>query len=414
MSRLGLLGLLCVCIVTACDSSTPDSPDAEPPDSGTTLDAGSDSGTDAGSMSDGGTDAGSPQDAGADAGVIPDGGATESLCSTLPFPAPCEEPQAGTLVTSVSDWGRPGTYSVTEEKVTNPHPVARGQVVTYRPTGQDSVPVLFFSHAFGATDSDLYVEMFRMLASQGYAVVFVPYPLTPDTTRPNEARYDCLWQGFQAAVAQQQGRFDLTRVGFFGHSYGGGATPEMARRGFVEQGWGSRGRFIFSMAPWYTWGRDYQTLPTDVRAVIQVYADDDVNDHAIAVDIWNRLPSGMERAWHNVVSDACGCGLNATHTVPMSRAALTGNPENVLNAHDREAVWRRVHALAVYAFTGDTAARAVAYGTDTSMGHWVACGGRPVRPLVRSSAEPRPSPCHAYKYPWSARCQYVDPGDTCQ
>ncbi|MCP3098826.1 hypothetical protein LZ198_08050 [Myxococcus sp. K15C18031901] len=411
MSRTVLVCLLGVLLSTACASSSEPDPEA-PPDSGAESDAGlPDSGeTDASTP-----DAGDTPDAGAsDAGSEPDGGANESLCAAAPFPTPCEEPVPGTLVQAVSDWGTPGPYAVIEEKVANPHPVARGQVITYRPGGLEGVPVLFFSHAFGATDADLYVELFRMLASQGHAVVFVPYPLTPDVTAPNEARYDCLWQGFLAAVAQQQGRFDLTRVGFFGHSYGGGATPEMARRGFVERGWGSRGRFFFSLAPWYSWGHDYESLPQDVRAVIQVYADDDVNDHRTAVeDIWNHLPSGMERAWLTVVSDACGCGLNATHTVPMTRVGLSGNPQNVLNSHDRQAVWRPLHALATYAFTGSTAARDVAFGTDARLGNWNGCGGRAVRPLRASRSAPLSTPCHTYKYSQAARCQYADPGTAC-
>ncbi|MCY0999034.1 hypothetical protein OWM54_17990 [Myxococcus sp. MISCRS1] len=408
MSRLRLLALLGVSLVSACSSSADGS---EGPPSDEVVLTGPDAGLpeDGGLPADGGTSVGPTADAGTEGEDI-----TAGVCSTLPFPTPCVEPQPGTLVTAVSDWGVPGPHAVTVERVANPHPVARGQVITYRPTGLTTVPVLFFSHAFGATDADLYAELFQMLASQGYAVVFVPYPLTPDVERPNEARYDCLWQGFLAAVAQQQGRFDLTRVGFFGHSYGGAATPDMARRGFVDRGWGSNGRFLFSMAPWYSWGRDYATLPPDVRAVIQVYADDEVNDHATAVqDLWNKLPTGLERAWHTVVSDACGCGLNATHTVPMSRASLTQNPENVLNSQDRQAVWRPLHALAVYAFTGDTAARDVAFGTDRSQGSWLACRGRQVRPLLASRAVPLPTACHAYTYPYADRCQYADPGTPC-
>lgn len=287
--------------------------------------------------------------------------------------------------------------------------MAPRDVAIYRPSGQTNVPVLFFSHAFGATDPRMYDDLFRMLASNGYAVVQVAYPIVAPKAHGNADRYDCLWQGFQAAVAREGAVFDLTRVGFFGHSYGGGATPEMARRGFVEKGWGSAGRFFFSMAPWYGWGTQLDTLPLDVKVAVQVYADDDVNDHQIAIrDVWNQLPAGLERVWMTVRSDACGCGLNATHVVPISFTGLSGNPESVLNAQDRWAVWRRLHAMAVYAFTQNPSAKQVVFGSDVDMGHWFGCDGRAVRPMEVSLTTPLPAPCRAYMYPLSAREAYAD------
>jgi hypothetical protein len=187
----------------------------------------------------------------------------------------------------------------------------------------------------------------------------------------------------------------------------------MARRGFVEKGWGSAGRFMFMMAPWYSWGQNYQSLPTDVRTVVQVYADDDKNDHEIAVnDIWNKLPAGIERSWILVRSDACQCGLNAPHTLPMTDNASLPNPENVTNGYDTWGVWRRIHALASYAFAGDTAARPVAFGTESSMGAWLGCGGRNVRPL-ESGTTPITTTCQPFLYTASARCDNADPGTAC-
>ncbi|PZR05270.1 MAG: hypothetical protein DI536_32620 [Archangium gephyra] len=168
------------------------------------------------------------------------------------------------------------------ETLANPRPTNAGDITIFRPTGLTNVPVIFFSHAFGATNPDSYRDLFEVLASNGYAVVHVPYPLRPPGNTPVDERYQVLWTGFVTARAHDTTTFDMTRVGFVGHSFGGGATPELARRGYVDQTWGSNGRFMFIMAPWYSWGTGYDTLPADTRTVIQVYADDEANDPVIA------------------------------------------------------------------------------------------------------------------------------------
>ncbi len=360
-------------------------------DSSTEVDASTDSST------DGSADAASPP-----------------ACASLPLPPPCGS--AATVPASGSTYGTTGGRNVSVETLDNPHPKApRGSKISvFLPDGLPAkVPVLFFSHAFGATDPKSYETLFRMLASNGYAVVHVPYPTSP-ITNSNADRYECLWAGFTEAVDKFPRRLDATRAGFVGHSFGGGATAEMARRGFVEEGWGSNGRLMFIMAPWFSWGSGYETMPSDVRTVIQTYAEEAINDPQIAVDdIWNKLPANTERSWILIRSDACGaCGLNATHTQPMTAQTLVPNPETVVNAIDTGGIWNRIHALAAYAFDKQISAKPIAFGTDTSMGNWAGCGGRAVRRL-ESATTPILSPCATYQYPASKRCESADPGFPC-
>lgn len=389
------LAMTCsVAILAACSSSDPDasfatdaaSPDSEVSDSPPLED---------GSVS---TDAG---DSGDNVVSFP-------ACGKNPFPDNCNV--LATTEPRVGDFGRPGPFGVDIATVPNPRAGAPLPVSVYAPAGQTSVPVVFFSHAFGATKVAAYEELLRRLASNGIAGVYVPYQTLKAT---NRERYEQLWEGFVAATTAYAGKFDLTRVGFVGHSFGGGATPEMARRGFVEQGWGSQGRFMFIMAPWYSWGSGYDTIPTDVRTVVQVYADDEANDHVIAVkDIWNKLPSTMERGWLMIRSDACRCGLTATHTVPASASQADTTPNSKLDGYDIWGVHRRILALATYSFTKDVAARKIAYGEDTNMGRWLGCGGRSVRPLEASSS-PITAACQSQIYPYSKRCDNADPGVAC-
>ena len=341
-----------------------------------------------------------------------DAAAAAPACAATPLSTPCT--LAATTAPPDGSFGTMGPMQVTVETMTNPHTTAPGPISIYRPTGRSGVPVLFFAHAFGATDPKSYEVWFQLLASNGYAVVHVPYPDLPPVTQKNADRYQCLWDGFLAAATKYAATFDLTRVGFFGHSFGGGATPEMARRGFVGQGWGGAGRFMFIMAPWYSWGSGYDTIPSDVRTVIEVYADDNKNDHQIAVsDIWNKLPAGIERSWLMLRTDVCQCGLNAQHVLPTTQSPMLANPEAVVNGYDAWGVWRRLGALAAYALGGDVSARAIAYGTDTAMGSWLGCGGRSVRPLESSMTTPITATCQPFMYLQSARCANADPGVSC-
>ncbi len=330
----------------------------------------------------------------------------------------CQEGTTPSGIAPPMDYGAPGSYAVAEATFANPldtiGPPNPGDITVFTPVGETDVPVIFFSHAFAAINVNLYRPLLEMLASHGFAVVFVPYPIGGGADG-NETKYAWLDAGFVEAAAQFPTVFDLTRVGFVGHSFGAGATPEMARLGIVERGWGSAARFMFIIAPWYSWGTGYDTLPTDMLTIVQVYADDDVNDHEIAAqDIWDALPAAMPKQWQVVRSDTCTCALTAGHSVPGCGAG-TVNPEagGTLNAHDRWAVWRRMHAAAAYALLSDAAASDVALGVDRYLGHWVGCeDDRDVTPLEVSAA-PAPTACQPYMYDYAARCDNADVGYPC-
>lgn len=289
------------------------------------------------------------------------------------------------------------------------------KVTVYLPEDVASAPVVFFSHAFGAREASQYDATFRVLASQGIAVVQVPYSTaTPgvDGRASFIERYDELFDGFLLATAspQTRDRLDLTKVGFAGHSFGGGAAPELARRGFVERGWGSQGRFFFSMAPWYSWGTGYDTIPADTKMVVQVYQQDVTNSHCVSAGFWDQLPAAAEKRWQVVHPDVCGaCALPAAHSVPFTGDGLKPNEDNGL---DVWAVRRRIHALAAYAFDKNMSARAIGLGDDTNMGAWLGCGGRAVAPLVTTTA-PTDSGCDAQsQFRCDCRDEY-EAGEAC-
>ena len=305
------------------------------------------------------------------------------------------------------DYGSIGQFTVTRQTIQPVLPNTPDVISVFLPsnaTAQNKVPVIFFAHGFGGTDYRFYEGLINQLASNGYAVVFSPYDsglFTSDHTQ----RYNQLWSGFQLAVQNYGTVLDTTRVGFAGHSYGAGATAEMARRGF-GQGWGSNGIFLFPMAAWYSWGtNDFSAIPASAKLIVQIYWDDETNEHLIAQnDVWNRLPQITERKWQILRSSKCFCNLPVGHSVPVTNGL--GQTDAAIDALDYWGVWRRLHALAAYTFTGNQAAKNIAFGTDTAMGKWKSCALHPVTPL-ESVNTPVVNPNQNPSFRWSAKCVYA-------
>lgn len=439
-----LATLLLAVALAACGTSAPPPSfpedagplDAALPDAGAGSDAsGIDVPADASTPEDSGPGAQPDAAAGLDAASAPDAGAPDGSAGPTCAPRPFVEDDH-----LLEHYSHPVKYGVkgplqlvVDSSVVNPE-WPDHHVTVFRPEGTAAYPVLFYSHPYGGSDPESQRELFERLASNGYNLVFVPYQASGGRLK----QYATLWRGFLEAVAAFGDKFDLTRVGFVGHSFGGGATPELARRAFgapTENGltaaWGSAGRMMFIMAPWFSYPNlanptadndHFHQLPVDVKTVVQVYGDDDVNDHQIAVhDIWEKLPPGLaEKGWMLVESDSCdGFQLNAGHTTPATYNTAAGGPGTGNNAHDEWATARRIHALADYAFTGSAVARALAFPATSegvSLGHWVGhCGDRPVAPL-KAGAAPIVSACSGlggmvFGYSPAAHCKWSATGE---
>lgn len=304
------------------------------------------------------------------------------------------------------EYGGFGQFTVARQTITNPDPSAPAPVSVFIPnnaTAQNRVPVVFFAHGFGGTNYQFYETLMRQLASNGYIVVFAPYTANLFATHPT--RYNQMWNGFVAAVAQNQAIMDTTKVGFAGHSYGAGATPEMARRA-VAQGWGANGLFMFIMAPWYNWGVNMEQIPATTKMVVQVYWDDETNQHLIGQnDVWNRLPQIAERKWQVIRASQTYCSLNAGHSLPVTDGL--GQTVAVTDGYDAWGVWRRLHALVDYTFTNNQTAKTVAFGADSKMGNWRGIFRvRQIAPLESTDA-PVVNSQSSPSFLWSQKCTYA-------
>lgn len=299
-------------------------------------------------------------------------------------------------------FGGPGSYVVITE--TFPSPDWPGHVVTVlRPDGAVGPrPTWFFAHGFGGTDPALYGELLTHLASHGEVVVFSPYPTELLRVSDN---YTTMYDGFTAAAARYPGVIDTTRVGFAGHSYGGGAVPAIALRAIRERGWGANGVALLMLAPWYTYfvsDADLAAFQPGTQAVVETYEDDTMNDHRMAIDIFNHLGvAAADKDFLRLRSDRIdGYNYTASHLVPTG----ANNPRNgsAFDALDAWGVLRIAQALGASAWTNDPAARAIALGhgaaEQVQMG--VTAGGRALRPMVETSAPVPLYPSSRYVQRW--------------
>lgn len=295
-----------------------------------------------------------------------------------PSAAAAAEACANVLPPLQDTYGADGPHALQQASVANPA-FPRREVQVFLPQGLvGKAPVIFLAHGYGPGRWSFYGDLIRHWSSRGYAVVFSSYPLL---LASHAQRYDSLWQGDLAAARQFAERLDLSRVGFVGHSYGGGAVPALAYRGIIEQGWGTRGAFLVELAPWYvlqTTPSQWQQWPTQVLQLLEVYSDDTINDPRMAIDLYAH--SGIKRQWYfEVLGGQAGCGDSADHSTPARSQALRLK---------QYAVFAPLDALAAAAFEGDPAALSAL----TQMGQR--------RPLQRQTA-PRPArPESAYRFAW--------------
>jgi acetyl esterase/lipase len=281
-----------------------------------------------------------------------------------------------------SGYGADGPYKIETRALANPGD-ANDRMTIYSPQGAPGPrPVIFFGHGFGPGRTETYADIIRHMVSKGYIVVFSTYPMRGVTI---DQRYDSLWQGFEAAAAQSGAQMDLSRVAFVGHSFGAGAVPAMAYKGLVEKGWGKNGAFLMELAPWYSYqitNAKIAALPARAVQFIEVYDNDEVNDHRMAIDLY-KTSHATDRFYFLVQSNEA-CSFTANHATP-------GRNEAVLQK--QYAVSRPFDALADWVFSGNAAGRAVL----SKMGE----ANPGYQPLRRSDAPTPDHPEGFYRSPWT-------------
>ena len=278
-----------------------------------------------------------------------------------------------------SGYGANGTFTVTDEKF--PSPLYDNENVhVFRPAGATApLPVIFFAPGFANNDPKEYEALINHIVSRGFALVYAPFQIVSGDITLHKKRYDTIFAGFEEAVKRYGSSFDLTRVGYVGHSYGASAILSLCFRG-LDPGWGRDGLFLYVMAPWYYYEMSlaqFVNFPQHAKVIVEVFEQDGVCDHRIAREIFERinLPASEKDFIMLMREERLGYKLEADHGTPSGSGQ---------DAHDYYGVYRLLDALADCSITGAAEARRVALGGGSAeqryMGLWP--DGNPVRELV--------------------------------
>lgn len=258
-----------------------------------------------------------------------------------------------------SGYGSDGSHTIGIISFANPYYPAKNIEIYYPSDIIAKVPTIFYSHAFGGNVSSNISGMLNFVAKKGYAIVYVPYQTTGITIYD---RYDNLLNGFRKAARDYPAIVDTTKVGFLGHSFGGGASFGNAYKCFTQNNWGQNGRFIYALAQWYSYNisqTELQSFPANTKLLTEIFNDDVTNDHRLAIDIYNNINiSPTEKDFILLKSDTIGGYIYlADHVVPNTSAAF--------DALDYYAYYRLLDALCDYTFNGSLAGKDVALGNGS-------------------------------------------------
>lgn len=258
-----------------------------------------------------------------------------------------------------SGYGADGSHTVGMVSFVNPNYPAKNIEIYYPADISTKVPTIFYSHAYGGNISANISGVLNFVAMKGYAIVFVPYQTVGVTVND---RYTNLLEGFRQAARSYPNIIDTTKVGFVGHSFGGGASFGNAYKCFTENNWGQSGRFIYALAQWYTYNitqAQLQAFPANTKLLTEIFDDDVTNDHRMAIDIFSNISiPASEKDFILLKSDTVSGNIYvADHVVPNTAAAF--------NAFDYYAYYRLLDALCDYTFNGNLAGKDVALGNGS-------------------------------------------------
>lgn len=261
----------------------------------------------------------------------------------------------GPIAIPTSGYGSPGSFLLDSVTFNNPSDPADTSYVYY-PVGTTSpVPTVFFMAGNGGVSPVYYRPYFEFIVSKGYAVVFVPVPASQSTL----TRYANMKNGFMYAARTWPQYIDTTKVGFAGHSFGGGACFGISYRLFTDFNWGSNGRFLMPTAQWYSYDitqTELQNFPANTYLLSFIFQEDVVCDHRMAIDIFNNISIPVQDKDLVFASSSIEQSYNyfADHVLPNTSARY--------DAMDYYVLYRLTDAMMDFVFAGNVQAKTVALG----------------------------------------------------
>jgi hypothetical protein len=213
---------------------------------------------------------------------------------------------------SASTAGTDGQCQLTQRQVDNPRHAdgaAPTTVWIFEPSGDAPAsmtggrcddqhrPAVFFAHGFGQTDPTGYQALIQHLVSVGNVVVYPVYNVDDNQRSTLEESTRVVDAGFVRAV-EVTPRIDTRRVGWWGHSHGGGMVPYLAQQG-AARGWGKDAFWLSIVAQAYSQlvGTGDVAVPKNAQEMTVAFHDDALADARLGIDIFKSLllPKSQKR-----------------------------------------------------------------------------------------------------------------------
>ena len=149
-------------------------------------------------------------------------------------------------------------------------------------------PLILFIAGWGLHDYKAYVTLINFLVEQGNIVLFAPEYANEYGSKYIREEFENMYK-----LSTIQKYMDTSRFGVVGHSSGGGKAFSICHY-FLQKGWGKKGRFIFSMAPWFAFDmgkKEMRSFPSDTYVMVELFGNDRTTDLRIAMTIYSLLTS---------------------------------------------------------------------------------------------------------------------------
>jgi hypothetical protein len=207
-------------------------------------------------------------------------------------------------------------------------------------------PTIFIGHGFGQKDPAAYAELIEHFVSVGNVVIYPTYDVTDGEQGALEESYRVADAGIVAAVAASP-RVDTSRVGWWGHSHGGGMVPWLVQQG-IARGWGGQAVWMSIIAQAFTQlvGVSEITVGPHTQALIVAFDRDWFADNRLGIDVFESLVLPDSQKRHITIrSDTHGRpSFKAVHGAPLASAGQADAVDFLL--------WRYADVLEVCALTG--------------------------------------------------------------
>ncbi len=288
-------------------------------------------------------------------------------------------------------YGAFGNHPIAEKKFDNTfllnHEMNHGDggveiTMRYPSDVQGPVPTVLFASGWNQYDPAIFDKLLDFIASNGYCVVFTPYPTDQSNGHTWEAS---LYEGMKQAIDENSGVnagdlniIDKTRIGFFGHSLGAGDIYWLGYKFYVDHGYGSNGKFLFSVAGWHGFNMTEEYLanyPSDCKLRVEIWEEDDhdpANDPPgntsprIQYYLFHQINiPDTEKCYVKVFGGADNAPGNNGYHYSTHHDLVTMNQYNALDFY---AIFRPLHAMMDWVFNGDDGAKWVALALDKGMG----------------------------------------------